>query len=58
MNDIRVADLRRGKCHLVLLHGWGLKGIVWHCIRENSARIFTLHLVDSAGYGVAVSLAP
>lgn len=40
-----------GKCHLVLLHGWGLNAEVWHCIREELASHFTLHLVDLPGFG-------
>ncbi|SAF69866.1 pimeloyl-ACP methyl ester esterase BioH [Enterobacter kobei] len=40
-----------GNCHLVLLHGWGLNAEVWHCINEELASQFTLHLVDLPGYG-------
>ena len=40
-----------GNCHLVLLHGWGLNAEVWHCISEELASHFTLHLVDLPGYG-------
>ncbi|KLQ32281.1 pimeloyl-ACP methyl ester esterase BioH [Enterobacter cloacae complex sp. P12RS] len=40
-----------GNCHLVLLHGWGLNAEVWHCISEELASKFTLHLVDLPGYG-------
>lgn len=40
-----------GNCHLVLLHGWGLNAEVWHCISEELASQFTLHLVDLPGYG-------
>ena len=42
-----------GNCHLVLLHGWGLNAEVWHCISEELASQFTLHLVDLPGYGYA-----
>ena len=40
-----------GNCHLVLLHGWGLNAEVWHCIQEELASHFTLHLVDLPGFG-------
>ncbi|MBM3073795.1 pimeloyl-ACP methyl ester esterase BioH [Lelliottia sp. RWM.1] len=40
-----------GNCHLVLLHGWGLNAEVWHCISEELASQFTLHLVDLPGFG-------
>ena len=40
-----------GNCHLVLLHGWGLNAEVWHCISEELASDFTLHLVDLPGFG-------
>ena len=40
-----------GNCHLVLLHGWGLNAEVWHCISEELASHFTLHLVALPGFG-------
>ena len=40
-----------GNCHLVLLPGWGLNAEIWHCIREELASHFTLHLVDLPGFG-------
>lgn len=40
-----------GNCHLVLLHGWGLNAEIWHCISEELASHFTLHLVDLPGFG-------
>ena len=40
-----------GNCYLVLLHGWGLNAEVWHCIQEELASHFTLHLVDLPGFG-------
>ena len=40
-----------GNCHLVLQHGWGLNAEVWHCINEELASHFTLHLVDLPGFG-------
>ena len=51
MNDIWWQTKGEGKCHLVLLHGWGLNAGVWHCITEELASHFTLHLVDLPGYG-------
>lgn len=51
MNDIWWQTEGKGGCHLVLLHGWGLNAEVWHCIREELASHFTLHLVDLPGYG-------
>lgn len=35
----------------MLLHGWGLNAEVWHCISEELASHFTLHLVDLPGFG-------
>ena len=35
----------------MLLHGWGLNAEVWHCINEELASQFTLHLVNLPGYG-------
>ena len=36
---------------LVLLHGWGLHGGIWHAIAARLARSFRLHLVDLPGHG-------
>ena len=36
---------------LVLLHGWGLHGGVWHALAQRLARAFRLHLVDLPGHG-------
>lgn len=51
MNDIWWQTRGEGKCHLVLLHGWGLNAEVWHCISEELSSHFTLHLVDLPGFG-------
>lgn len=51
MKDIWWQTTGSGNCHLVLLHGWGLNGQVWHCIEEQLSAHFTLHLVDLPGYG-------
>ncbi|MEH3172966.1 pimeloyl-ACP methyl ester esterase BioH [Enterobacter quasiroggenkampii] len=47
-----------GNCHLVLLHGWGLNAEIWHCIREELASHFTLHLVDLPGFGRSRGFGP
>ncbi len=46
MNDIWWQTVGEGKCHLVLLHGWGLNAGVWDCITPQLASHFTLHVVD------------
>ncbi|MDJ1652219.1 pimeloyl-ACP methyl ester esterase BioH [Raoultella sp. Ech2A] len=51
MNDIWWQTVGEGKCHLVLLHGWGLNAGVWDCITPQLASHFTLHVVDLPGYG-------
>jgi len=51
MNDLWWETKGEGKCHLVLLHGWGLNAQVWDCITAELAPHFTLHLVDLPGYG-------
>lgn len=51
MNDIWWQSKGEGKCHLVLLHGWGLNAEVWDCIIDPLSAHFTLHLVDLPGFG-------
>ena len=51
MNDIWWQTTGEGKCHLVLLHGWGLNAQVWDCITPELSAHFTLHRVDLPGYG-------
>ena len=36
---------------LVLLHGWGMNGSVWHGIAQQLAAHYRLHLVDLPGFG-------
>lgn len=36
---------------LVLLHGWGMNGAVWHGIASELAAHYRLHLVDLPGFG-------
>ena len=36
---------------LVLLHGWGMNGAVWHGIAQQLAAHYRLHLVDLPGFG-------
>lgn len=51
MNNLWWQTVGTGNCHLVLLHGWGLNAEVWHCVQEELASQFTLHLVDLPGFG-------
>lgn len=51
MNNLWWQTTGTGNVHLVLLHGWGLNAEVWHCIQEELASQFTLHLVDLPGFG-------
>ncbi|MFR9718800.1 pimeloyl-ACP methyl ester esterase BioH [Aeromonas diversa] len=37
--------------HLVLLHGWGMNGAVWHGVTPELSRHFRLHIVDLPGFG-------
>ncbi|WP_394294239.1 pimeloyl-ACP methyl ester esterase BioH [Aeromonas rivipollensis] len=36
---------------LVLLHGWGMNGAVWHGIAQQLSAHYRLHLVDLPGFG-------
>ncbi|MGL4355796.1 MAG: pimeloyl-ACP methyl ester esterase BioH [Aeromonas popoffii] len=36
---------------LVLLHGWGMNGAVWHGIAQQLAAQYRIHLVDLPGFG-------
>ncbi|HHQ4923588.1 TPA: alpha/beta fold hydrolase, partial [Aeromonas veronii] len=36
---------------LVLLHGWGMNGAVWHGIARQLASHYRVHLVDLPGFG-------
>ncbi|WP_349920645.1 pimeloyl-ACP methyl ester esterase BioH [Aeromonas veronii] len=36
---------------LVLLHGWGMNGAVWHGVMPTLAQHYRLHLVDLPGFG-------
>lgn len=38
---------------LVLLHGWGLHGGIFHPLAEQMGNHFTLHLVDLPGHGLS-----
>ena len=51
MNNLWWQTTGTGNVDLVLLHGWGLNAEVWHCIQEELASQFTLHLVDLPGFG-------
>lgn len=43
---------------LVMLHGWGMHGGIWHLVRDGLARDFRLHLVDLPGYGLSPAIEP
>ncbi|GAA3544503.1 pimeloyl-ACP methyl ester esterase BioH [Zobellella aerophila] len=48
---------RRGQGpDLVLLHGWGMNGAVWHSFAEWLEQDFCLHLVDLPGFGESPAL--
>ncbi|MDK9363890.1 pimeloyl-ACP methyl ester esterase BioH [Lelliottia wanjuensis] len=51
MNNLWWQTTGSGNVDLVLLHGWGLNAEVWHCIQEELASQFRLHLVDLPGFG-------
>ncbi|MDI3360956.1 pimeloyl-ACP methyl ester esterase BioH [Lelliottia sp. V89_10] len=51
MNNLWWQTTGTGNVDLVLLHGWGLNAEVWHCIQEELASQFRLHLVDLPGFG-------
>lgn len=50
MTTLHVERLGAGP-DLVLLHGWGLHGGVWHSLAARLAARFRLHLVDLPGHG-------
>ncbi|USD41232.1 pimeloyl-ACP methyl ester esterase BioH [Vibrio sp. SCSIO 43135] len=47
--DSEVADL-------VLVHGWGMNGAVWHQTAEVLSQHFNVHVVDLPGYGHSAHL--
>ena len=48
---------RRGRGpELVLLHGWGMNGAVWHGLASRLEDDFSLHLVDLPGFGHSPAL--
>ncbi len=51
MSELWWQTVGEGKCHLVLLHGWGLNAEVWNGIAPRLSSQFTLHLVDLPGFG-------
>lgn len=51
MSELWWQTAGEGKCHLVLLHGWGLNAEVWQRIIPRLGSHFTLHLVDLPGFG-------
>lgn len=38
---------------LVLLHGWGMNGAVWHGVAPELARHYHLHILDLPGFGAS-----
>ncbi len=38
---------------LVLLHGWGMSGVVWQPLIKKLSNFFTLHIVDLPGMGLS-----
>ncbi|WP_116474890.1 pimeloyl-ACP methyl ester esterase BioH [Zobellella maritima] len=48
---------RRGQGpDLVLLHGWGMNGAVWHSFAEWLEQDFCLHMIDLPGFGESPAL--
>ena len=43
--------------HLVLIHGWGMHGAVWHPLVKSLSRHFYLHVVDLPGMGLSQPMA-
>lgn len=37
--------------NLILIHGWGMNGAVWHQVVEQLSQNFCVHVVDLPGYG-------
>lgn len=58
MNNLWWQTTGTGNVDLVLLHGWGLNAEVWHCIQEELASQFRLHLVDLPGFGRSHGFGP
>jgi len=42
---------------LVLIHGWGLNGVVWQQLIPELARNFEVHIVDLPGFGLSNHIA-
>jgi pimeloyl-[acyl-carrier protein] methyl ester esterase len=55
MGSVFVETLGQGM-PLVLVHGWGLNGAVWHSLVDEFSQDFTLHLVDLPGFGHSAPL--
>ncbi len=55
--SLHIESLGQGR-DLVLLHGWGMHGGVWHPVKENLAARFRLHIVDLPGFGESTTIAP
>lgn len=55
--NIHIASIGTGP-NLVLLHGWGMNGLVWQPIVKRLSKHFTLHLVDLPGMGLSRPIEP
>ncbi len=44
--------------NLVLIHGWGMNGSVWHPLVKRLSKNFTLHIVDLPGMGFSQIISP
>jgi pimeloyl-[acyl-carrier protein] methyl ester esterase len=36
---------------LLLLHGWGMSGIIWEAIEDDLSKYYKLYIVDLPGMG-------
>lgn len=56
-NNLHVEVIGTGP-NLVLIHGWGMSGAVWHPLVKNLSKLFTLHIVDLPGMGLSRPIEP
>ena len=56
-NNIHIETFGAGP-NLVLIHGWGMNGAVWHPLVKKLSKSFTLHLVDLPGMGLSRPIEP
>ncbi|WP_343182497.1 alpha/beta fold hydrolase [Buchnera aphidicola] len=48
---MKIEIIGNKKIHLILFHGWGIGKKIWHWIKLELSKYFTLHLFDMPGYG-------